>query len=236
MGGWSWSRECLWIVKMFNQNGRPVCVSVLACVTCQSFLISPCPSLLSCLWSCPAVCVGSLRTEGGACCAAWVRGGGGRAQAWRAAVPRDLHDGAAATRHWLPRPGGSESRVSQPAGCGTRQQPQCCLALWSGQTDHFCFFVLLLTASALCVCLTFLLNCALTPRSAPHREESKPSCLAFTTSSAKQTPPLQVCYFFWFIFVLSDTVAKPKKWVHSVCCAPAADILTGSSGFKRHTR
>lgn len=40
-----------------------------------------------------------------------------------------------------------------------------------------------------------LWSVSLIPVSDRHREESKPSCLVFTTSWAKQTPPLQVCYF-----------------------------------------
>lgn len=63
--------------------------------------------------------------------------------------------------------------------------------------------------------------------SGPLREESKPFCLASTTSSAKQTPPLQVCYSSFLIFSSSDTVgycscvtSREKKWERSVCCVP----------------
>lgn len=36
-----------------------------------------------------------------------------------------------------------------------------------------------------------------------HRVESKPFFLVFITSSVKPTPPSQVCYFSWLIFILS---------------------------------
>lgn len=150
---------------------------------------------------CVCVCGCSLRSESGFCYAAWVCGGGGRAQGRCAALPWDLHSGAAASFHWLPRSGGYESCVPQPAGCSARQLPQCCFAIWAGQADHFFFYLLPSIVSATVFWCISPSLC-----SGPLREESKPSYLAFTTSSAKHTPPLQVCNFFWFTFTLSHTV------------------------------
>lgn len=56
----------------------------------------------------------------------------------------------------------------------------------------------------LTVLLAVLWGRWLTFCSDPHRGESKQSCLAFTVSSAKQTPPSLVCYFFCLSFILSD--------------------------------
>ena len=190
----------------------------------------PCASLLWFLTS-PGVCDCFLRSQGGAQRAAGVCSGGGRARAWCAALPRDLYNGAAASRNWVPRLGGSESCVSQLAGCSTRRPPQCCLALWSGRSDHFFLFKPLLTASQVYICLIFLLNCAMTDTTNflfwSHREESKPFSLAFTTSSAKQIPPSQVRYFPCLIFGLSDPVgfcscvtSHENNRGHSVCSVP----------------
>lgn len=141
----SWSCQCVFLCWHVCRDIHHPSISV-----CESLA-----SLILC------VCLYSFRSEGGVCCAAWVCGGGRRARAWRAALPGDLHNGAAASRHWLPRPGGSESCVSQPAGRSAGQPPQCCFALWPGQTDHFFLFALLLTTSAVCICLTLPLSCAL---------------------------------------------------------------------------
>lgn len=213
---------------VLNNTPLPVC----ACV------ISPClcASVLLCLWSCTGVCGCSLRSEGGVLCPAWVCGSGGRVQAWRAAVPGDLHNGVAASRHRLPRPGGFESCVSQSARCSPRQQPQRCFALWPGQTDHFFFFLF----ATLCVTLNCLNNLYLsyfssstvlwkiwlTPCSGLCREESKPSCLAFTTSSVKQTLPLKVCYLFRLFFVSSDAVGSCVTSVENIGCTIFFLLLT----------
>lgn len=106
------------------------CVFLCLHVWCDAYHVSMavCESLVVslifswCVWF-------FSRSEGGVFCAARVCDGGGRARARRTAVPANLHNGVAASVHWLPRPGGSESCVSQPAGCSTRQPPQCCPAL-----------------------------------------------------------------------------------------------------------
>lgn len=89
-----------------------------------------------------------LRGESGAGRVVRVRCGG-RAGAWRVAVPWDLLDGAAASCLRLPGPGGSQPRVSQPAGCSACQLPQCCFALRPGQAEYFFLSVLIVTLNYL---------------------------------------------------------------------------------------
>lgn len=81
-------------------------------------------------------------------------------------------------------------------------------------------------------CVLMNINVSL---SGPYREESKPSYLAFTTSSAKHTPPLQVCYFCWFTFVLSHNLGwyscgtvRGEIWFHSVCCIIFSENTCGA--------
>lgn len=126
------------------------------------------------------------RSESGFRCAPRAGSAGRRAGAWRVALPRDLHYGAAAAGRRLTRPGCAEPRVSKPAVRCARQPPQRHAALRPGQPS----------TSPPPPSLILFSQIAIADSCPRHREESKPFCAAFTTSWAKQTPPSQVCCSF----------------------------------------
>lgn len=173
----------------------------------------------------------SLRSQGGVCSAAWACGSGGRAWEGYAAVPRDLYNGAAASCHRLPRPGGSESCVSQFAGRSTRQSPQRCLALWPGQIDCLLFFVLLLdclpSLSLSSFSQLWLWGKWLTPslvlsgRSQNHSvwlpqhpQPNRPLLYRFVI------PPFLFLAHLTLLDIVHVWHLEKKKWERSVCCVP----------------
>lgn len=184
--------------RSWSRLSNTACKRVFLCLGMMFFF--PClrQCLMLCLWS-HVFC--SCRSEGGFCHSPWVCSSGWRAGAWRAAFPRDLHNGAAAPRHRLSRPRCTEPCVPQPAWRSARQPPQRHIALWAGQADHFYLFPYLSSHFRSRALIGITDSCLWSSQGGVRTILS-----GFHNILSQTDPSFTGLLFFWFIFALSCPV------------------------------